>query len=67
MPLKALQGALGDYFDAYKLQKERSESDLLRDSLEKPDRIDLLSIFEACAQERTCEKLVKTHGFCRFS
>ena len=61
-PLKALQGALGDLPSS---KKERSESDLLRDSLEKPVRIDFLSIFEACAQERTCEKPVKTHCFCR--
>ena len=41
-------------------KKERSESDLLRDSLAKPVRRDFLSIFEACAQERLYEKPVKT-------
>ena len=33
---------------------------MLRDLLEKPIRMDFLSIFEACAQERTCEKPIKT-------
>ena len=47
-------------------KKERSESDLLRDSLEKPVRRDFVLIFEACAQWRICEKPVKTHGFCTF-
>ena len=35
-------------------KKERSESDPSRDSLEKPVRKVFSSIFEACAQERTC-------------
>ena len=47
-------------------KKERSVSDPSRDSLEKLVRKDFLSIFEACAQERTCEKPVKTNGFLRF-
>ena len=47
-------------------KKERSDSDLLRNSLEKPVRRDFLSIFEACAQGRTCEKPIKTYGFCMF-
>ena len=47
-------------------KKECSESDLLRDSLEKPVLNDFLSIFEACAQERTCDKPVKTFDFLRF-
>ena len=47
-------------------KKECSESDLLRDSLEKLVLSDFLSIFEACAQERTCEKQLKTIGFLRF-
>jgi len=38
----------------------------LRDSLEKPVRNDFSSIFEARAQERTCEKPIKTYGFLRF-
>ena len=46
--------------------KERSESDLLRDSLEKLVRRYVLSIFEACAQGRTCETPIKTCGFCMF-
>ena len=49
-----------------KSKKERSESDPSHDSVEKPIRNDFLSIFEACAQGRTCEKPVKTFGFCRF-
>ena len=52
-PLKALRGALGDHISAYKLEKERSKSDLLRDSLEKPIRKDFSCIFDARAQERT--------------
>ena len=47
-------------------KKERSASDLLRNSLEKTVRRDFLLFFEACAQGRTCEKPVKTYGFCRF-
>ena len=35
-------------------KRERSESDPSRDSLEKPVRKVFSSIFEACAQERTC-------------
>ena len=42
-------------------KKERSASDLLRNSLEKTVRRDFLLFFEACAQGRTCEKPIKTY------
>ena len=48
------------------LKKERYDGDPSRDSLEKLVRMVFWSNFEACAQERTCEKPVKTNGFCRF-
>ena len=41
-------------------KKERSENDQWGDSLEMPIRRDFLSILEACAQERICEKPIKT-------
>ena len=47
-------------------KKERSENDQWGDSLEMPIRRDFSSILEACAQERRCEKPVKTCGLSMF-
>ena len=44
-------------------KKERSENDQWGDSLEMPIRRDFLSILEACAQERICEKRIKNPVF----
>ena len=47
-------------------EKSSFEGDQSNDSVEKRVRNDFRSSFALCAQARTCEKLVKTRGFCRF-
>ena len=66
-PLKSVQRRprqrSGHHFEASGSKKAAFEGDLARDSVEKRVGNDFRSIFASCAQERTCEKPIKTYGF----
>ena len=66
-PLKSVQRRprqrSGHHFEASGSKKAAFEGDLARDSVEKRVGNDFRSIFASCAQERTCEKPVKTYVF----